>query len=75
MNKAIARLKDQAAKLGAGWDLAGKARVISRPARVGTGSRHGYSHRALGCWHRSWSLSWRIFIKSANGLAIYVPPE
>jgi hypothetical protein len=73
MNKAIARLKDQAAKLGANGILlegAGDQQAGAVGTGVGTATATGHSAFGTGV-----GISAGIFIKSANGLAIYVPPE
>lgn len=73
MNKAIARLKDEAAKLGANGILlegAGEQQAGAVGTGVGTATATGHSAVGTGV-----GFSAGVFIKSANGLAIYVPPE
>jgi hypothetical protein len=73
MNKAIARLKDEAARLGANGILlegAGEQQAGAVGTGVGTATATGHSAVGTGV-----GISAGIFIKAANGLAIYVPPE
>ena len=73
MNKAIARLKDEAAKLGAnGILLEGAGDQQSGAVGTGVGTATASGHSAVGT---GVGISAGIFIKSANGVAIYVPPE
>ena len=73
MDKAIARLKDEAAKLGAnGILLEGAGDQQSGAVGTGVGTATASGHSAVGT---GVGISAGIFIKSANGLAIYVPPE
>jgi len=73
MNKAIARLKDEAAKLGAnGILLEGAGDQQSGAVGTGVGTATSTGHSAVGT---GVGISAGIFIKSANGVAIYVPPE
>ena len=73
MNKAIARLKDEAAKLGAnGILLEGAGDQQSGAVGTGVGTATSTGHSAVGT---GVGISAGIFIKSANGLAIYVPLE
>ena len=73
MNKAIARLKDEAAQLGAnGILLEGAGDQQSGAVGTGVGTATATGHSAVGT---GVGISAGIFIKSANGLAIYVPPE
>jgi hypothetical protein len=73
MDKAIARLKEEAAKLGANGILLGGAGEQQGGA-VGTGfgtaTATGNSAAGTGV-----GISAGIFHKFANGMAIYVPPE
>jgi hypothetical protein len=73
MDKAIARLKDEAAKLGANGILlqgAGDQSAGAVGTGVGTATTTGHSTVGTGV-----GISAGIFFKSANGMAIYVPPE
>ena len=73
MDKAIARLRDEAAKLGANGILlegAGDQQAGVVGTGVGTASATGHSAVGTGV-----GISAGVFIKSANGMAIYVPPE
>jgi hypothetical protein len=73
MNKTIARLKAEAANLGANGVLlegAGEQQSGSVGTGLGTATATGNSAVGTGI-----GISAGIFIKSANGLAIYVPPE
>ena len=72
MNKAIARLKDEAAKLGANGILLEGAGDQSGAVGTGVGTATSTGHSAVGT---GVGISAGIFIKSANGLAIYVPLE
>ena len=73
MNKAIERLKDEAARLGAnGILLEGARDQQSGSVGTGVGTASATGHSAVGT---GVGISAGIFIKSANGLAIYVPPE
>lgn len=73
MNKAIARLKDQAASLGAnGILLEGAGDQQAGAVGTGVGTATATRNSAVGT---GVGISAGIFIKSANGLAIYVPPE
>lgn len=73
MDKAIARLKEEAAKLGANGILlegAGDQQAGAVGTSAGTSSASGHSAYGTGV-----GVSAGIFIKSANGLAIYVSAE
>jgi hypothetical protein len=73
MNKAIARLKDEAARLGAnGILLEGAGEQQAGAVGTGVGTATATGHSAVGT---GGGISAGIFIKAANGLAIYVPPE
>lgn len=72
MDKAIARLKDQAASLGANGILlegAGDQQAGAVGTGFGTATATGNSAYGTGV-----GVSAGIFIKSAKGMAIYVPP-
>jgi hypothetical protein len=69
MNKTIARLRDEAAQLGANGILL-EGTADQSAGSVGVGSATATGHSAYG-----FGSSIGIFIKSANGIAIYVPPQ
>jgi hypothetical protein len=72
MNKAMARLKEEAASLGANGVLlegTGDQQAGAVGTGVGTATATGNSAYGTGV-----GVSAGIFIKSAKGLAIYVPP-
>jgi hypothetical protein len=69
MDRAIGRLKQEAAKLGAnGVLLEGTSNEQTGGIGLGTGSASGNSAFGIGG-------SFGITIKKATGLAIYVPPD
>jgi len=73
MDKAIARLKEEAAKLGANGILlqgAGDQQGGAVGTGMGTATTSGHSTVGTGV-----GISAGILYKSANGMAIYVPPE
>jgi hypothetical protein len=73
MDKAIARLKEEAARVGANGILlegSGSQSVGSVGTGVGTASATGHSATTTGM-----GVSGNIFVQAANGLAIYVTEE
>jgi hypothetical protein len=72
MDKAIARLREEAAKLGAnGILLEGTADQQAGAVGSGFGTSSVSGHSAVGT---GVGVTAGIFIKSANGIAIYVAP-
>jgi hypothetical protein len=71
MNKAIARLKEEAANLGAnGILLEAAGDQVAGSVGTGFGTATGNGNSAFGT---GVGVSSGIFIKSAKGMAIYVP--
>jgi hypothetical protein len=73
MNKAIERLKQEAASLGAnGILLQGVGDQSAGSVGTGFGTATASGHTAYGT---AFGVSGNIFIKAANGVAIYVTEE